>query len=362
VATRRHLHIRRGLIAALVAAVGSVLLLPQAGQAAPRPTLDQVKAEITALQSQAEVAQEKLNAAQVALAAGQRTLAQINARVARSQAAVDAAQRQLGRLASAAYQSGGIDQTLQLLMADNPTQFLEQASTLDGVSRHQVDVMRTVATAKQRLAEDKLAAAQELATLQKLRDTAAASYADVKARQRAAQALYDQLNAAQRAALARAAAAARSQAAAASATRASYVTRSSRSSTTHHHHYSGGGGGSYSGSIGARVVAFAMAQVGDSYVFGGTGPSSWDCSGLTMEAYASVGISLPHSSYSQWDSGRHISSSQLEPGDLVFYYQPMHHVGIYIGGGRIVHAANPYEGVTTASLYSMPYDGAVRPY
>ena len=61
-------------------------------------------------------------------------------------------------------------------------------------------------------------------------------------------------------------------------------------------------------------------------------------------------------------SGRHISAGNLQPGDLVFYYGPIHHVGIYIGGGMIVHAANPGEGVTTASLYSMPYDGAVRPY
>jgi peptidoglycan DL-endopeptidase CwlO len=110
------------------------------------------------------------------------------------------------------------------------------------------------------------------------------------------------------------------------------------------------------------VVAFALAQVGDSYVFGATGMSSWDCSGLTMRAYASVGISLPHSSRAQYGSGRHISYGNLRPGDLVFFYSPIHHVGIYIGGGMIVHAANPGEGVTTAPLSSMPYDGAVRPY
>ena len=105
-----------------------------------------------------------------------------------------------------------------------------------------------------------------------------------------------------------------------------------------------------------------MAKVGDSYVWGASGPNSFDCSGLTMRAYAQVGISLPHSSSAQYGSGRHISRSNLQPGDLVFFYSPIHHVGIYIGGGMIVHAANPGEGVTTASLYSMPYAGAVRPY
>ena len=358
-ATRRRTF-RRSLVTAFVAAVGAVVLVPQVGEAAPRPTLDQVKAEVAALQAQAEVSQEKLNEAQFAMAAGQRTLAQINARVARSQAAVDAAQRQVGQLASAAYRSGGIDQTLQLLMADNPTQFLDQASTLDGVSRHQGDVMRQVAVAKQRLGQDKLAASQELAQLTTLRNTAAAAYADVQSRERAAQALYDQLSAAQRAELAREAAAQRArEAAAARAERASYVARSSRSQVR------GGGGGTgghYNGSIGSRVVAFALAQVGDSYVYGASGPSSWDCSGLTMRAYASVGISLPHSAAAQFGSGRHISPSSLQPGDLVFYYSPIHHVGIYIGGGRIVHAANPSVGVETTSLYSMPFSGAVRPY
>ena len=123
-----------------------------------------------------------------------------------------------------------------------------------------------------------------------------------------------------------------------------------------------GGGGPYNGSIGGRVVAYAMSKVGDSYVWGASGPSSFDCSGLTMRSYAQVGISLPHSSSAQYGSGRHISRSNLMPGDLVFFYSPIHHVGIYIGGGMIVHAANPGEGVTTAPLSSMPYVGAVRPY
>jgi cell wall-associated NlpC family hydrolase len=102
--------------------------------------------------------------------------------------------------------------------------------------------------------------------------------------------------------------------------------------------------------------------VGDRYVWGATGPSSWDCSGLTMKAYRVAGISIPHSSSSQYYSYRHISKSQLQPGDLVFFYSPIHHVGIYIGGGMIVHAANPRSGVKVASLNSMPYSGASRPY
>jgi peptidoglycan DL-endopeptidase CwlO len=78
-------------------------------------------------------------------------------------------------------------------------------------------------------------------------------------------------------------------------------------------------------------------------------------------AWAQAGVGLPHSSSAQQGSGTRVSSSSLEPGDLVFYYSPVSHVGIYIGGGRIVHAANPSTGVVVSGVFSMPYSGAVRP-
>ena len=104
-----------------------------------------------------------------------------------------------------------------------------------------------------------------------------------------------------------------------------------------------------------------MAQVGDSYVYGAAGPSSFDCSGLTMMAWAQAGVGLPHSSSAQFGSGTQVSSGDLQPGDLVFYYSPISHVGMYIGNDLIVHAANPGTGVVVSDMYSMPYVGAVRP-
>ena len=109
------------------------------------------------------------------------------------------------------------------------------------------------------------------------------------------------------------------------------------------------------------AVSYAMAQVGDAYVYGATGPSAFDCSGLTMMAWAQAGVALPHSSSAQYGSGPHIAASDLQPGDLVFYYSPISHVGMYIGNGMIVHAANPGTGVDGPRLNSMPYVGAVRP-
>ena len=111
----------------------------------------------------------------------------------------------------------------------------------------------------------------------------------------------------------------------------------------------------------AAAVNYAMAQVGDSYVYGAAGPSSFDCSGLTMMAWAQAGVSLPHSSSAQYGSGSPVSADALQPGDLTFYYSPISHVGMYIGNGMIVHAANPGTGVVVSDMYSMPYVGATRP-
>jgi cell wall-associated NlpC family hydrolase len=111
----------------------------------------------------------------------------------------------------------------------------------------------------------------------------------------------------------------------------------------------------------AAAVQYAMSKVGDAYVYGAAGPSSFDCSGLTMAAWQQAGVSLPHSSSAQMGSGTPVSQSELQPGDLVFYYSPVSHVGMYIGNGQIVNAENPSVGVKITGVNSMPYAGAVRP-
>ena len=100
--------------------------------------------------------------------------------------------------------------------------------------------------------------------------------------------------------------------------------------------------------------------MGSTYVWGTSGPSTFDCSGLMSYAYAQVGISLPRSSRAQFSMGTSVAKSDLQPGDLVFYYSPVSHVGMYIGDGKIVDAANPRSGVRITSVNSMPYSGARR--
>lgn len=114
-------------------------------------------------------------------------------------------------------------------------------------------------------------------------------------------------------------------------------------------------------STGKKVAATALSKVGSSYRFAQAGPNAFDCSGLTGYAWKqAAGVTLPRTASSQYSAGTKVSKSNLQPGDLVFYYSPISHVGIYVGNGTIVHAANPRSGVTTTSLNSMPFSGAVR--
>ena len=388
--------LRRTLIAVVAAAV-AIALVPQSGQAAPKLTLAQVKAELDSLNNQAEVASEKWNKTQIDVVTAQQHLGVARARVDASKAVLAAAQAQVGQLASALYRGGSLDPSVQLFLADNPTQYLQQVSALAGVATRQTNILRLAATAKLRLDSDQVAVSQELSAVRALNSAAAADYAQITAAAASTTRLLNSLEAAQRAALLKAqaqakaaavaaaqrallaaqqqaaaqAAAARAAALAARAAAAAAhrrVVGSSHPPRTHHTPAPApspsppSGSGAGSGSIGARVVAYALARVGDAYVWGGSGPYAYDCSGLTMRAYQSVGISLPHFAQSQYNDGRRISVADLLPGDLVFYYSDIHHVGIYIGGGMIVNAENPGVGVTITGLFSMPYMGAVRPY
>jgi len=115
----------------------------------------------------------------------------------------------------------------------------------------------------------------------------------------------------------------------------------------------------------AKVIAFAEAELGKPYQWGADGPSSYDCSGLTMAAWRKGGVSLPHSSKMQYNSGPHVPQSQLKPGDLLFFYQPISHVALYVGGEKMITAPSSGDVVKYASInssyYRANYTGAVRP-
>jgi cell wall-associated NlpC family hydrolase len=111
----------------------------------------------------------------------------------------------------------------------------------------------------------------------------------------------------------------------------------------------------------ATAVAVAKSKLGSPYVWAAAGPSTFDCSGLTMYAWAAAGVQLPHSSAMQMSSGSRVSTSALRPGDLVFYGMPVHHVALYVGGGQVIHAPQTGDVVRYASVDMMSISGAVRP-
>ena len=110
-----------------------------------------------------------------------------------------------------------------------------------------------------------------------------------------------------------------------------------------------------------RVVAFAFGQLGKPYRWGSAGPNSYDCSGLTLAAWNRAGVSLPHNAARQYNAMGHVSRAELRPGDLVFFYSRISHVGVYIGGGKMIHAPEYGENVRVASIDSQPIHGFGRP-
>ena len=114
-------------------------------------------------------------------------------------------------------------------------------------------------------------------------------------------------------------------------------------------------------SKGAKALAYAKRQLGDRYRYGGTGPSSWDCSGLTRGAWKHAGKKIPRTSQGQARAGKKVSKSKLRKGDLVFFYSGKSHVGIYAGKGKVIHASRPGKPVAYIKMKYMPYAGARRP-
>lgn len=291
------------------------------------PDISDVQARVDSLYEQAEKASERYNDAKIELKQAQTRLRALRADLSRQQERVDAVRTEVARAVVSQYQGQALSTTTQVLLAKDPDTFLDQIATVSGYNDQQAEMMADFAVQAQQLEMREAAAKRELAGIAETEKTLADEKAEIDKKAAEANELLDRLEA-----------------------RSASVSRGSTRVPTNV---------AVSGRAGA-AVQYALAQVGDAYVYGAAGPDAFDCSGLTMMAWAQAGVSLPHSSSAQMGSGTPVSQSQLAPGDLVFYYSPVSHVGIYIGNGQIVHAANPSTGVQVAPVFSMPYSGAVR--
>ena len=375
----------RLLVAAGVATAATVSVLPAGtGRADPAPTIEQVEQRVESLNLRVDNAVEDYDQAQIALTAAQRASEAAQARVARAQTELDAHQRDMGVMLASTYRSGGGDELASLVATSDPQQFLDRASSLDRIARSQSDQLAEVATVRARVADARVAAQAELDAQKAQAARMADRKAEIEKTLQEQQSLLDnlkeeerrRLEAARQARLAaerRAAAAAQAQerarlaaearASRGRATAAQAPTVSAPSApavSTSSSAPAPAPAGASSGRASAAVAA-AYSRLGSPYVWGAAGPSTFDCSGLTMWAWARGGVSLPHSSQAQYGSGRHVSQSEVQPGDLVFYGSPIHHVGIYVGGGQMISAPHTGTVVKVQSAFRSDYVGAVRP-
>lgn len=307
-------------------------------QAEPTPTPAQARQELARLDAEMDDAVEEYNQARIDLTKAQRRYAMARAAVVRAEAAVAGARRGIGEFAAAAYMSGGgTNDMVALMTGSSPQTFLDKASTLDAIARNQAGQLRAVKAAAHRVKSAEAVAAQALAAQRQVEHRLAAVRGTIDAkvaRQRTLLAVVD----------ARAARSAEAR-----------PPRASRSAPRAAQAYSGPASGR------ARIaVAEAHRQLGKPYKWGAAGPDSFDCSGLMMWVWGKAGVSLPHSSRAQYNEGSHVSRAELAPGDLVFYGNPIHHVGIYVGGGRYIAAPQTGDVVRFREVDRPDYTGAVR--
>jgi cell wall-associated NlpC family hydrolase len=342
---------RNALVTGLAAAACLSVLPSGIGHADPTPTLRQVEQRVNALNDKVDVAVEQYAESRLALAQAQRSSAVATARVKAAQAQLDKIRAAMGSVAAAAYRSGGTDQFVQLVSTSTPQTFLDRASSLNRIAAGQDAQMAAAATARHRLDGVRAAAAQQQAVTAAVAKALAAQKAEIESALGEQRRLLSGLKADERARLqARAAATARAARAAAAQDRAS------RSRSFDTPTYDGPASGR-----GSVAVREAYNQLGKPYQWGASGPGSFDCSGLTMWAWGHAGVSLPHSAAAQYNSGRHVSQADVQPGDLVFFGSPIHHVGIYIGGGQMISAPHTGDVVKIQNAFRNDYVGAARP-
>jgi cell wall-associated NlpC family hydrolase len=329
------------VLAALAMLFGGFTALPASADptVSPSPSpsaspantaLDDAKATVTRLQEEASAVAEDLEEATLRHSDSVEQLRLLNADIAAQQAKVDDLSAQARQIALAEFQGGGVDNSVALFTDADPDAFLDRLSTTSAVDENIEATLADYQSAEADLADLKRSAEAQTTALAAEQQRLDDLKADLQVKVTEAQTELDRLNAEARAALY-----------AASGLKVSFD-------------LSELDGTGISDRL-RQVVAYATSKAGHAqYVWGASGPNGYDCSGLMLAAYRSVGVSLPHSSRAQFGLGRAVSRDELKPGDLIFWYSPVHHVGMYIGDGKIVHARNTSVDLVIQTLASYP--------
>ena len=368
---------RRGRGVAFAAITGAILLgtvasVDPGAQAAPDP-IDQAKVRLAQLDEQTSKVQEDYTEAQAALDKAQKDLDRSQRDLKTQSDKVATMRKALGRVALSDYQSGGgVSMTTQLVASGDSGQFLSKLATIQNVTERTSVQFQDFQAEQARLKSMKSQAEADRATIESQRNQQAKLLADAKKKEQEAKQVVDRLTAQQRAEL-KCQQAAEAQAAAAHAVsrsagrptdQQSALGQPSSSSTQASQTGSQVPIPDPSHGVSSRAQSalnFALAQLGKPYIWGGTGPTGYDCSGLMMASWGKAGVSLPRTAAAQYAAGTPVSTSDLQPGDLVFFYPGITHVGMYIGDGKFIHASSPRTGIKVSVLAQQSsYQGARR--
>lgn len=357
----------RAAVGFTAAALATVTLLGETASAAPaqpQPSIEEVQAKVDALNHDAEAATERYNGAKEQADQQSSKVEALLSQVAQRTQALNDARRVLGQYAAAQYRSGGVDTTSAFMLSSNPQDFFDQTHQMKRMTSNQQDAVENFRTQQATTTQKRTEAVKSLDALNASQAKLQTEKATVKEKLAAAQTLLNTLTTQEKARLAalaakkaeddrkRAAAIAAQEKAAREAAAKAASTGTSTGTGT---------GSNTSSSAADQAIAFARKQLGKPYVWGATGPESYDCSGLTQAAWKAAGIDLPRTTWDQVNAGSRVSASDLRPGDLVFFYDDISHVGLYIGDGNMIHAPHTGTVVKIAPITEMPIYGYSRP-
>ena len=313
-------------------------------QAQAAPSVASVQRDIDRLRTLAAEKFEAANEATIRIKSLQKERDSLQKREALIQGDLEIASKVLSKIAISTYQGSGFGGTFELLFSSDPTQYLSDASILDGISKGFSKKLREFAATKQRVQATQFVLADRTSLLIAEEKRLNRQVVEAKTALLKAEKLLKSLAKADRERLLREEAA-----------REDKIQSNSK-----------GYAASYKGdnTRGSIALKYALQQIGDVYVWAAAGPTRWDCSGLTMRAFQKAGVSLPHSSRVQVRYGKSVAYSNVKPGDLLFFGKPISHVSIYMGGGKMVQAPRPGKRVEVLKLTKMfgrkPFVGARR--
>jgi cell wall-associated NlpC family hydrolase len=332
-------------LVATAAVAGTLVLTPTLASAAPhakpaKPNATSVQRQLGTLATQNSQLVEKYNQARIEVTKANAAATAAHTAAQRAQAASGSARAQFVQMIQAQYEGQSLGATSALLDSSSGTQYLDRLTAQNMVSAHDAGLVASVTHMRDAARAADSAAAEALTSATARRDALGKKRDAVEAQIKKYRTLLSTLTSAQRADYQRAS---DPNATNNSLTGALLETKNASPAAQ-------------------KAVKFALAQVGKPYVFGAAGPGSYDCSGLTMAAWHTAGVNLPHSAADQYNHGHHVARNALAPGDLIFFYHPIGHVTIYIGDGYMVSAPTEGENVSVVPLsaFNSDYVGATR--